>query len=149
MAQGDGWNRLIICWNIVCFPLQMAIKKSSSVIVLNAITHVDIVYMNKDYLCAYFERLGHYSISYRTSSWLYPRWQKGQILYNIPCDLAWDSWLRAISIPLLIADLLLLVSTKALFVWRALKNTQTRANKALHTLRCVSDLRGINWNGIK
>jgi len=44
------------------------------VIVLNAVTHVDMVYVNKDCLCTYFERLSHSSISYRTSSWLYPRW---------------------------------------------------------------------------
>lgn len=51
-----------------CFSLQIVIKKSNSIIVLNAITYVDMVYMNKDYLCAYFERLGYYSISYGTSS---------------------------------------------------------------------------------
>lgn len=127
----------------------LVIKKGSSIIILNAITHVDMVYMNKDCLCAYFERLGHYSISYGSSSWLYPRWQQGQSLYNTRCNIDWNSWLRVISTPLLIADLLLLVSAKALVLWKALKTTQTQANKALHTLHSLSDLRGITWNGVK
>lgn len=35
----------------------MVIKKSCTITVLNAITHVDMVYVSKDYLCDYFERL--------------------------------------------------------------------------------------------